>query len=454
MNETRIQKPSRWSRARYIVIPLLGAAAAIGLDWSRSPPAPAIASAAEWGQAGFGPASYSDGMKRADDQLELGRERVRYAPDEWLRQESLARAWMARSRLSPDFDDLAEAGKVIDTAQALAPPNAGPSLTAAVLGMMSHRLGKSEAALAIADASVVPPDMAEQAELAGLHGDIAFYRGDFAGARTWYDRAELVEPGAGVAYRRANLAKASGDFDDAIRRFQAADPAPRKATPFQHANTALQIGAVEQARGNYPAAAQWFAVADRQFPGFWLFQAHRAQSLAIAGDMAGGIAAMRKIAQRVPSAEVMDALAMLLRTDGQAVESRQWADRAGTLWAKRLKQVPEAAYGHALEHELVFGTPQRALQLARANLAARPFGESRLLMASALLMRGQTDPALHQLALAERSGWKSAPLFALRAQALELAGRGDEARSARDAAIALNPRMFDPATTLVWFSHG
>ena len=163
---------------------------------------------------------------------------------------------------------------------------------------------------------------------------------------------------------------------------------------------------------------------------------------------------MRGVAARSGSAEAMDALAMLLRAQGTGGESRLWAGRADALWRKRLNQMPEAAYGHALEHELVFGTPERALDLATRNLAARPYGESRLLMASALLMNGRTGPALDQLALAESSGWRSAPMYALRAQALELSGRAPDAEAARQQAQALNPHVFEPATALVWFSHG
>jgi tetratricopeptide (TPR) repeat protein len=454
MSEAGTTRPIGWRRARYLVIPLVAVAAAAGLDWTRAPPAPGPARAADWAAAGYGPASYAAGLQSASEQIDHAKERLGYGPPDWLHEEGVARALISRSRLSPDYGDLAQAVEVIDAAQAMAPPNAGPSLTAAVIGMMSHRLDKSEAALRIEDASAVPPEAAEQAEAAGLHGDIAFYRGDMASARTWYDRAQRWAPGAGVAYRGANLAKATGDYDKAIRQFQAADPSPRRSGPFQRASTALQIGAVEQARGNYGAAAAWCAVADRPFPGFWLFQAHRAQSLAIAGDMRGAIAAMRKVAREAPSAEVMDALAMLLRADGQAAESRLWASRAAAIWDTRLRQLPQAAYGHALEHELVFGTPARALALARANLAARPFGESRLYLASALLMNGQSGDALKQIALAEETGWRSAPLYALRAQAFELEGRGDEAEDARKAALALNPRIFAPETALVWFSHG
>jgi tetratricopeptide (TPR) repeat protein len=454
MGQAQIPTARRTKWPRYLLVPLLAVAVVVGLDWWRSAPVPTPVSAAEWGRAGFGPASYSAAMTQATQQLANARERLGLGPSDWLDEEGIARALMARARLAPDYADLAQAEAVLAAAQAHAPANAGPALSAAALAMMAHRLDASEAALRVADASIVPAGASEQAEAAGLHGDIALYRGDFAGAGRWYDRALRWEPGPGAAYRKANLAKASGRFDEAIRLFQAASPPPARSSPLQHANTALQIGAVEQARGNYAAAEQWFAAADRLFPGYWLFEAHRAQSLAIAGDLPGAIAAMRKVAERAPSAEVIDALAVLLRADGQAAESRQWADRAGAIWAVRLRQVPAAAYGHALEHELVFGAPARALALARANLAARPFGESHLLMASALLMNGRTGEALHHIALAEDSGWRSAPLYALRAQALELAGRGREAEIARKAALALNPRIFAPETALVWLSHG
>jgi tetratricopeptide (TPR) repeat protein len=454
MSAARTERTWSWSGARYLVVPLVAVAALAGFEWWQSPALPPPVSAAEWPASRYGPASYVEGMTRASQQIDHARERLGYGPPDWLHEEGVARALVARSRLSPDYGDLTKAAETIDFAQAMAPANAGPSLTAAVIGMMTHRLDKSEAALAIEDASAVPPEAAEQAEAAGLHGDIAFYRGDMAAARAWYDDAYGWAPGAGIAYRRANLAKAAGDFDEAIRQFQAADSPPGKGSAFQRASTALQIGAVEQARGNYAAAAEWFAVADRQFPGFWLFEAHRAQSRAVAGDIAGAIRDMRMVAEKAPSAEVMDALAMLLRADGQASESRQWAERAGAIWATRLRQLPEAAYGHALEHELVFGTPERALALARANLAVRPFGESHLLLASALLMNGRTDDALRHIDEAEETGWRSAPLYALRAQALELEGRGDEAQTARDAALAFNPRIFSPETALVWFSHG
>lgn len=450
----RVSSIVNWAHLRLLLIPLAAAALAIGIDWQQDNSGPPRVSAAQFGKAGYGPRSYGAAMAAADDQLSLARERVRNAPGQWLPQESLARAYVARAGLSGGYEDYGRARAVLAQAFAEAPYPSGPVLSEAVLAMKTHDLSGVEAALARIDDWAVSPDGAEAAEIRGLRGDLAFYRGDMATAGTWYARANTTEPGPAAAFRLATMAKARGDFDTAIDQFRRVAIGNGKDTPFQLASTAVQIGAVEQARGNYDAARAWFAKADAQFPGFWLFQVHRAQSLAIAGDLSAAIKSMRAIAENSAAPEVMDALAMLLRTNGEVAESKAWAARAAAAWNARLQLLPTAAYGHALEHELVFGTPERALALATANRAARPYGEADYMLASAQMMNGMYDAALASLARAERSGWRSAPLYALRAQALELKGSINLAETARAEARTLNPRIFDPQTALIWFAHG
>ncbi len=439
---------------RYLALPLVAVALVSTVEWLGGEAVEAPVSAASFERSGYGPASYGAALDHAATQVALGLERVHNGEAQWLRHESLARAYLARSRLTHAYDDLAKAGESLTLARRLAPPGSGPSLTEATFAQMTHQLDRAEAALAEVDEWTAHPEQGMRAESIALKGDVAFYRGDFGGARRLYRQAQRAGGEAGVSYRLAVLAKSAGDFDAAIDHFHAANPSPERSTPLVNANTAMQIGAVELARGNYPAAGEWFAVADRKFPGFWLIEAHLAQAQALAGDIPGAIASMREIARRAPSAEVMDALAMLLRTNGQASEARQWASHAGAIWDRRLGQLPQATYGHALEHEMLFGSPSEALELAQRNVSARPYGESRILLASALLMNGSPQAALAQLAAAERSGWRSAPLYAVRAQAYEMAGSQEEALRARKAAEALNPRIFESETALIWFSHG
>ena len=441
-------------KLRYLVIPIAAVGLATGIEWATNTTVEAAVSVADWQASGFGPSTYSAAIIEADAQVALGRERTQNGSEQWLRQENLARAYLKRSHLDFSYDDLSRAGETLTRATKLAPSPSGPLLTDAVFGLRSHQLERAQASLSAIGQWVVQADPSIMAEAAGLRGDIAFYRGDMIQARAEYQVAARLSHDAGVAYRLATLAKSRGDFEAAIGHFANANADPRASTPFANASAAMQIGGVELARGDYRAARSWFETADRLFPGFWLIEAHLAQAKALTGDLEGAIAAMRDVASRAPSAEVLDALAMLLRANGQTRESRTWAERSAVIWKKRIAQLPEAAYGHAVEHELVFGSPLRALNLARKNLAARPYGESRILVAAALLSNGSAKEALQQLDLAEKSGWRSAPLYALRAQAYELSGQPDLASIARDTAKSLNPRIFEAETSLVWLSHG
>ncbi|MCT2558051.1 hypothetical protein N0B51_03555 [Tsuneonella sp. YG55] len=400
----------------------------------------------------LGAASYAEALETVNAQVARKQALAASSGDDWVRQEELALALIDRFRLTGDYDDLAGARAAIERGMQLAEPPGGPVLAGAEIALASHRLRQAQLALA-RFAEWVAPARSESAEAAALAGDIAFYRGDMSGARDQYSRAQAIDP-TGLSLRTAVIDMAQGNFEAAIHGTRSWLEERKRPSPHTVATTALRIGAIELARGNVAEARRRFEEANRVFPGYWLIEAHVAQSAAIAGNPAGGIDLMRKAAERSGSPEAMDALAMLLRTFGQPEESRAWARRAGDAWDRRIELAPEAAYGHAVEHELVFGTPARALALARRNLAARPYGEARVLMASALVQNGRNAAALDQLDMAEAGGWRSAPLYALRAEILALEGNRAAAQKARAAALALNPRIFDRETALVWFSHG
>ncbi|WP_162935704.1 hypothetical protein [Tsuneonella amylolytica] len=237
----------QWRTLRWLFVPLGAVGIALGIDPAQSPQPGNALSAADWRPAGYGPPDYAATKRQLSGQFDLARQRVAYDPGGWLRQESLARAHMAHSRYATDYADIA------------APVR----------------------------------DAGDMAAVGGLRGDLAFYRGHMAGAGAYYARAGAEEGDAAAAYRRANLAKARGDYDAAIQHLLRSTTGSPREPPFQHAGTALQIGSVEQARGKYAAARKWFAVADGQFPGYWLFEAHRAQAKAIAGDLSGSIALNR-----------------------------------------------------------------------------------------------------------------------------------------------------------------
>ncbi len=445
-----------WALRTRLLLPILVVLAVIAVGvgdnrWSALPVNAAVP--ADLPVPGYGPKNFSAAIADADNRIALGREKMLRAPHEWTSQESLARGLMARAALTGDYREWAEARQLLDAGMASAPRGSGPVVAEATLALSTHRLGVAEQDLEILTRAAVPPDLGQRSGMAGLAGDIALYRGDMRAAAGHYLRGAQLSAGPAINFRIGVLAMTQARFADADAAIFRSVTGDRRHTPQMLAQAAMRLGAHALAQGNWPKADRWFARADQLFPGYWLIAAHRAQAAALRGDPTAADR-MAAIAHRSNSAEAMDAAAMLYRQRGDGANSRRWAARAGALWDERLRILPEAAIGHALEHQLAFGTAERALDLARKNVAQRPYGEARLLLASALIMNNRPRDALVEIELAEASGWRSAPLYAVKAEAAALAGQAQAARAARESAEAINPRIFDPRTSLIWFSHG
>ena len=134
----------------------------------------------------------------------------------------------------------------------------------------------------------------------------------------------------------------------------------------------------------------------------------------------------------------LDELSKLL-TD--AAGAAQWIARARDLHRARLAQLPEAAAGHALEHFLRFEPLEGAglLALARANVAARPGAESRILLAQVHLRLGQPRQAADALAPVLATAWNTAHLHATAAAVFAALRDEAAAERARRQAVAINP---------------
>lgn len=430
----------RWPLLSGIAI-LVVAALAWGVDAWRTP------SATPRRVAGTGaPRDWPAALTRADRAVAAARERAATRGGEWLVQETLANALLARGRLTGSFDDYAAAQASVDAAFATAPPGAGPHLTAAVTAFMLHRPAVAAAMLDAIDRYAVPVEADDRRAVTGLRGDIAFYRGHYADALTAY-RA------AGDMFRLAVFAWRMGRADAALALFDKVERDARWPTAQLLSGLDLQRGAIALQRGDRDAAAAAFARADAMFPGSWLITAHRAQMTALAGQVDAAIAADEAILRTVSAPEVMDALASLYRAKGDAARSRMWAARAGREWDRRVALLPEAAWGHAVEHELAFGDPGKALRMARADHAARPHGGTAVALGWAWLANGRPDRAWAVIAPVLASSWRSADRHLVAAQALLLLGRGEEAEAERDRALAINPHAADADAALIWFGH-
>jgi len=398
------------------------------------------------------PLSYDEALSRVDGLTAGAQELARARGGEWLVQERLANLLIERARLTGSFDDYAAAQQALDRAFAAAPAGSGPHMTQAALAFGLHRLGQAEAALNAIDHYAVRAEAEMRAEAWATHGDIAFYRGQYAEALRRYQHP-AVEGETGDAVRLAVYLGKTGHVDEALKSLNRAQREMRFPTAQGLANLDLQRGALELQRGAYDRAAADFALADKVFPGWWLTQAHRAQMLALAGRRAEAIRQFEAIAARNPAPEVMDALAGLYRAEGDFPHSKLWSDRAGAAWQTRLQQIPEAAWGHAIEHELAFGSPARALDLAQKDYAARPYGAAAIALGWAYIANNRPAEALAAVDKVTASPWVSADQHIVAAQAHALLGQSDAADAEQQKALAINPHSLDRDAALIWFGH-
>jgi tetratricopeptide (TPR) repeat protein len=401
----------------------------------------------------FGPAAYSDLLAVSNERLALSRARIERNPNEWLPHAGAGAAALSLFRLTGEIAYLDMAEQEIKAVRELAPMPSGVPELRAELALAQHDLKGAVRELDILSRASVTPEKPTLSEAAAMHGDLAFYAGNHSAAASLYRKAAQIEPHVGVALRIANLQRASGDFDAAVATLASATRI-EKQTPVVLSGIALQTGIIASARGDYAAAKNWYDRAEALFPGHWVTALYRAEARLAAGETDRAIADLERLARDHGRPEAMDMLALVWRVRGNNTRSRAWAEKSATIWREWAGKYSAAFAAHAAEHELVFGDPEAALRLARINVQARPYGEARLLLARALMANDQARAALAEISRAERSGWRSAQLFAIKAQALTILGDTDAAETANERARAINPKIDDPATRLIWLAHG
>lgn len=397
--------------------------------------------------------NYRQALDQADAAVDAARQRAEAQPGQWLPLESLGRAQFARARLTGDLASYSLADDAFERAFQGLNPGIGPHLSRAEFSLGVHRLAAAEADLTRVEAYKVPPDSAERAEIRAMRGDIAFYRGDYQAARRLYDEAATHFPGAGIDLRLANHAMRLGRPEEALDWLDRAQRSTSILSPQLAARIEWQRGLVERSRGAWDAAARHFATARKLFPGWWQADQQGAAMTALAGNLADATRRFEALAARTGQPEPMDAAAALYRATGDAERSRIWSTRAANLWETRLATFPDAFAGHAIDHLLAFGDPSRALALAEASYRLRPFGETAIGLAAALLANGRPAAALALLERVDASGWVTAEQHMLAAQALIMLGRGAEAALQTERARAIDPHSSDRNPALLWFDH-
>ena len=211
---------------------------------------------------------------------------------------------------------------------------------------------------------------------------------DLSGARTLRRGARDPSTGRGESCRlqrpgraRRTLRRARGDGRGGplvqSRRVAATTASRRSRWRCWSSNAASCGWSTDDLR----RARAWCDAAVRRVPAYVPAQGHLAELDAAQGETAGAIARLRPLALASDDPDYATQLARILGDAGHTEEAQTWRGRAETRYEELLARHPDAFADHAAEFWLTIGgDPDRALRLARQNLALRQTPRARALV--------------------------------------------------------------------------
>jgi len=392
-------------------------------------------------RAGEPSTRYADAFADATQVVDVAAGRVRADAGSWIAQEALALAYLDRAQLSGSYDDHVAADRALQQALA-AGPAPGPCLAAARIHATLHRLRQAAAAVAACE-SRLGLSSGERAELAGIAADVAFYEGRYDDALRGYRAAlQLEESVTGLA-RLSQYHARTGAPAEAAALLDRAEHIYHGTSARPLAWLALQRGLLALDAGRWDDALAHYVRAQRLMPGWWLADEHAAEVYALRGEFGVALERYEELAQRTANPEYMDALARIFFEQGQPQRAAEWIGRAATAYRQRLRALPQAAAGHAIEHYLQFEPAgDELLAVARQDFAARPGAEGRIHLAQAYLRLGRAADAAVALKPVLTSPWNTAKLHTVAALVFAATRDGPAAARAEAQAVAMNPHAF------------
>ncbi len=380
-------------------------------------------------------ASYETLLAELDGRIEGLQKRAGARTDDWLIRMGLASLLLERAGLSNRLEDFERVQAVLDEAFTIAPAGSGPLLVAARYNYAIHRLDVAEQHLDMVDRRAVP--RADDLAVARvLRAEIAVQRGQYDAAF-----AGLTAAGSDADAELALYHAKTGNPTGAEALLTAALTATHANDPRRRAWLRLQLGILAMDHGELLGALQRLREADAELAGWWLVQEHVAEVHNRRAEHDKAIIILEGLVRQLELPQHMDALASLYRHTGATQKADEMIARAAARWDQQLARLPEAAMGHSLEHELEFGTPQRALELALANHKARPGGDAQVLLARAYLQAGQPAEALAVVERTLASPYRTARLHDVAARAYTALGRTAEAEQQAELRLAINPQF-------------
>lgn len=406
----------------------------IDLRGASSPPPPAAPQPA---RAAAG-ASYTSLLAELDLRIEALQQRANASPSDWLIRSHLGAALLERAGLTNQLGDFARVAAVLDEAFSTVPAGTGPLLLAARFNFAIHRLDEAERYLDMIDRRAIP--RRDEALIARvLRAEIALQRGQYDLARDGLTAVAAVAPVVATVELALYHAR-TGNPGEAAALLEEALNATRSNDPRRRAWLKLQLGILAMERGELRDALQHFHAADAELSGWWLVREHIAEIHSRRDQHREAIAIFEELVSTEDLPQHLDVLAGLYRHTGEPQRAEALVARAAARWQAQLDRFPESAMGHALQHHLQFGPPERALELALANHAIRPGGDAQVALAQAYLQLGRPADALALVETALRSPYRSARLHDVAARAHTALGHTAAAEEQQALCFAINPR--------------
>ncbi|MBL8969061.1 MAG: tetratricopeptide repeat protein [Myxococcales bacterium] len=398
--------------------------------------APAIVASQEPRAAASGP-SYAALLHDLDQRIDGLQRRAEGRSNDWLTRAHLAGALLERASLTNQVRDYDRVQAVLDDAFAIAVEGSGPVLVAARFNFSIHRLAAAEKYLDIIAARAVPRgDDVVAARL--LRAEIAVQRGQYDGVLAELTTLAVGAPQVAAPELALYHAK-TGDPKRAEALLTEALAATGANDPRRRAWILLQLGIIAMDHGELVVALERLKAADGELGGWWLVQEHIAELHHRRGHHDKAIAILEELVRTADLPQHMDALASLYRHTGRAQEAVELILRAGDRWAQQIARFPESAMGHGLQHELEFGAPERALELALANVAARPGGDAQVALARVYLQLGRNAEALAVAEQVLATPYRTARLHDVAAKAHAALGHTAAAEEQTALCLAINP---------------
>jgi tetratricopeptide (TPR) repeat protein len=372
---------------------------------------------------------------KTDDQIAAYQRLIQAKPEVLSYRDRLAAAYIQKMRDTTDFSYLDRASKIVDSV-----------LAADRHDYEALRL-RSEIELERHEFARVRDDSRELTRVApddpwnwGTLGDALIELGEYDAAADAYQKMVVLRPDMASYNRAAWFRFLAGDMPGAIDIMQRAIAAG-SASPENTAWCLVELGNLYLKSGRSADGEKAFSSAIKIFPGYHPAYAGLGKVEAIRGNVKSAIANFERAQASTPLPDYAAGLYDLYHASGQEKKAQQERDLIDVYDHLNLSNGEKANRNVAMIYADHNWRPERALELAQAEIAMRHDIYTQDALAWALYRNGKLSEAKTALAEAMKLGTPE-PMFYYHAQQIALAlGEEQKAAEYAEKIKTLNPEF-------------